>query len=267
MNFPLRARLGHVIAAVVCLATIADVNAQVTVQEPRPDPGRRGPQPPKPAMPERVVPPPLRQERQGRLFPPLDLGLLEGPDREAWQKPDQIMDALGIADGSVVADIGAGGGWFTMRLAQRVGPNGLVYAGDIQQEMIDAIRRRVERERLQNVRTVRGTETDPNLPRGQDAVLIVNAYHEMDDPVRPQVILTLLRHIAEALKPQGRLGVVDFTPGDGGPGPAASERADAEAIVKAASAAGLKLLRREAVPPYQFLLVFGRDPAASRSAQ
>ena len=117
------------------------------------------------------------------------------------------------------------------------------------------------------VRGVRGSETDPNLPRGQDAVLIVNAYHEMDDPVRPQDIVTLLRHVAEALKPQGRLGVVDFTPGDGGPGPAANERADAEAIIRAASAAGLKLLRRETVPPYQFLLVFGRDPAASRSAQ
>ena len=67
-----------------------------------------------------------------RLFPPEDLGLLEAPDRDAWQKPEQIMDALGIADGSAVADIGAGGGWFTLRLARRVGPNGLVYAQDIQ---------------------------------------------------------------------------------------------------------------------------------------
>ena len=59
-----------------------------------------------------------------RLFPPEDLGLLEGPDRDAWQRPDQIMDALRIGDGSVVADLGAGGGWFTVRLARRVGPNG-----------------------------------------------------------------------------------------------------------------------------------------------
>ena len=204
MSVTSRARLGRVVAAVVCAATLASLDAQVTVQEPRPDPGRRGsPQPPKPGMPERVVPPPLRQERQGRLFPPLDLGLLEGPDREAWQKPDQIMDAMGIADGSVVADIGAGGGWFTMRLAQRVGPNGLVYAEDVQQEMVDAIRRRIERERVRNVRAVRGSATDPNLPRGQDAVLIVNSYHEMDDPEKPKDILTLLRRIADALKPQG----------------------------------------------------------------
>ena len=82
------------------------------------------------------------QRRQhGRLFPPEDLGLLEGPDRDAWQRPDQIMDALRIAEGSVVADLGAGGGWFTIRLARRVGPNGMVYAEDIQRQMIEAIER------------------------------------------------------------------------------------------------------------------------------
>ena len=69
--------------------------------------------------------------RHGRLFAPHNLGLLEGPDRDLWQMPGPIMDALGIAEGSVVADLGAGGGWFTIRLARRVGPNGLVYAEDI----------------------------------------------------------------------------------------------------------------------------------------
>src|SRR5688500_4715073 len=83
--------------------------------------------------------------QHGRLFKPKDLGLLEGPDRDAWQRPDQIMDELGIAEGSVVADLGAGGGWFTIRLARRVGPNGVVYAEDIQHEMIEAMKRRVER--------------------------------------------------------------------------------------------------------------------------
>src|SRR5512144_557167 len=91
--------------------------------------------------------------RHGRLFPPQDLGLLEGPDRDAWQKPEQIMDALAIADGSVVADIGAGAGWFTIRLARRVGPRGKVYAQDVQRQMLEAIRRRVAREGLQNVET------------------------------------------------------------------------------------------------------------------
>ena len=94
-----------------------------------------------------------RSPRHRELFPPQDLGLLEGPDRAAWQKPDQIMDALGIADGAHVADIGAGAGWFTIRLARRVGPNGIVYAQDVQRQMLDAIRRRVTREGLRNVQT------------------------------------------------------------------------------------------------------------------
>src|SRR5206468_4477302 len=119
---------------------------------------------------------PLNGQARGRarLFPPQDLSLLEGPDRDQWQKPDLIMDALGIADGSIVADLGAGGGWFTVRLARRVGPNGLVYAEDIQPQMIDAIKRRVQRENLGNVKTLLGTASDPQLPAGLDAVLIVD---------------------------------------------------------------------------------------------
>ena len=80
--------------------------------------------------------------QHSRLFPPEQLGSLEGPDRDAWQRPDQVMDKLLIAEGSVVADLGAGGGWFTMRLANRVGPNGIVYAEDVQPQMIEAITRR-----------------------------------------------------------------------------------------------------------------------------
>ena len=92
-----------------------------------------------------------------RLFRPEDLGQLEPPDRDAWQRPDQIMDVLGMGDGSVVADLGAGSGWFTIRLAERVGPNGLVYAEDVQRQMIEAITRRIDAIGLKNVRTVLGT--------------------------------------------------------------------------------------------------------------
>ena len=189
------------------------------------------------------------------LFPPLDLGLLDGPDRDQWQHPDQIMDALNIAEGSIVADVGAGSGWFTIRLARRVLPNGKVYAEDIQPQMIEVITRRVQREKLPNVTPVPGTATDPRLPPGLDAVLIVDVYHEVEDPV------TLLRNIARSLKTQGRIGVVDFNPGGGGPGPAPDERVDPQAVINAAAAAGLQLIKREAVPPFQFLLVFSRRQA------
>src|SRR3954447_20793567 len=118
-----------------------------------------------------------------RLFRPEDLGELEGPDRDQWQSPDKIMDALGVGEGVVVADLGAGSGWFTIRLAGRVGPNGMVYAEDIQRQMIDSITRRVEKLGLKNVKTVLGTANDPRLPAPVDAVLIVDSYHEMEQPV------------------------------------------------------------------------------------
>jgi ubiquinone/menaquinone biosynthesis C-methylase UbiE len=209
-----------------------------------------------PASPAHPAPP-AQQPAQSRsskpkLFAPLDLGLLEGPDREQWQKPDQIMDALLIADGSKVAEIGAAGGWFTIKLARRVGPNGKVFAEDIQPEMIEAIRRRVEQEGLTNVRTVLGTPKDPRLPAGLDGVLIVEVYREMDDPVE------LLKKVAASLKPQGRVGIVDFTAGGGGPGPAPEERVAPETEIQTAEAAGLQLIKREDVPPFMFLLVFGR---------
>lgn len=194
-----------------------------------------------------------QRTRHGRLFPPEDLGLLEGPDREAWQKPDQILDALGIADGAVVADLGAGSGWFTVRLARRVGPNGIVYAEDIQREMIEATERRVEREGLRNVQTILGTQNDPRLPEGRlDAVLIVDTYHEMENPV------ALLRNLARALKPQGRVGLVDYRQEDGGPGPALAERVDPEAIARDVTAAGLRLISRETFLPYQYFLIAGK---------
>jgi predicted methyltransferase len=191
----------------------------------------------------------------GRLFPPQDLGLLEGPDRDAWQKPDQIMDALGIADGAVVADIGAGAGWFTIRLARRVGPNGIVYAQDVQRQMLEATRRRVSREGLKNVQTRLGEGSLPNLPaRSLDAVLIVDTYPEVavDDRV------TFLRNLAGALKPTGRIGIVNYKPGRGGPGPAGNEgvRVAASAVESDARAAGLRVVERENLP-YQYLLVLG----------
>src|SRR5690606_31358194 len=111
-----------------------------------------------------------------RLFPPEDLGILESPDRDEWQQPERIMDALRIADGSRVADLGAGGGWFTVRLERRVGPNGRVYAEDIQRQMIDVINQRVANQRLTNVETILGSSDDPRLPGGLDAVLVVDTY-------------------------------------------------------------------------------------------
>lgn len=192
------------------------------------------------------------QPRHGRLFPPLDLGLLERPDRALWQKPDQIMDAVHVADGSTVADIGAGAGWFTIRLAQRVGPKGMVYAQDVQRLMLDAIKRRVQREGLENVTTVQAHGNDPNLPaKTLDAILMVDAYQEVDNRV------VYLRNLANALKPKGRIGIVNWKPGRGGPGPDANERVARSVVEADAAAAGLKVLAHQDLP-YQYLLVLSR---------
>jgi ubiquinone/menaquinone biosynthesis C-methylase UbiE len=203
-----------------------------------------------------LLAPVAAQQRHGRLFPPQDLGLLEGPDRDAWQRPEQIMDHLGIAEGSIVADLGAGGGWFTIRLAMRVGPNGRVYAQDIQPGMIGAINRRVDREGLKNVKTVLGTADDPQLPAPVDVVLIVDAYHEMDDPQ------TLLRNVRKSLKPGGRLGIVEFTKNGHGPGPPMEERVDPERVIRDAQAAGLRLESRGNFLRYQYLLEFVANSGA-----
>lgn len=198
---------------------------------------------------------PPQTQRRNRLFAPQDLGLLEPPDREAWQKPNQVMDALHIAEGSVVADIGAGGGWFTIRLARRVGPgpNGKVYAVDVQRLMIEAIERRVQREGLSNVQAKLGGFDDPGLPTGAlDAVLIVDALPEVDNPV------VWLRNVARSLKPQGRIGIIDYREGEGGPGPGPEERVAPREAIATAQLAGLKLLDQHTFLPYQYFLIFGK---------
>lgn len=185
-----------------------------------------------------------------RLFRPEDLSELEAPDRDEWQEPGKIMDILGIGEASVVADLGAGSGWFTIQLANRVGPNGRIYAEDVQRQMIQAIKIRVDRLGLKNVTTVLGTQSDPRLPVLVDAVLICDAYHEMEQPV------ALLRNLVKSLKPLARIGIVDFRKDGGGPGPDMEERVDPEAVIRDVEAAGLVLRSRETFLKYQYMLVF-----------
>jgi len=189
--------------------------------------------------------------QHSKLFDPTKLAELEGPDREAWQRPDRIMDELAIGERSVVADLGAGGGWFTVHLAARVGPNGRVYAEDIQPEMLQSIKRRVQRLQLRNVETQLGTSVDPRLPKDSlDAALIVDTYNELEKPV------LLLKNLAGSLKSNGRLGIVNFKKDGGGPGPLMEERIDPEQVIDDAERAGLKLKSRGDFLRYEYLLIF-----------
>jgi predicted methyltransferase len=124
--------------------------------------------------------------------------------REEWQKVDQILSAMGVRPGATVADVGAGDGFFTTRLARAVGADGRVFAVDIDEGALTRLRKRLEDEGIRNVFVVKGTATDPRLPeRTLDAALIINAYHEMTDH---QQVLVALR---SALKPDGRLVIVE----------------------------------------------------------
>lgn len=127
----------------------------------------------------------------------------DDPARDEWQKPDAVIKALALDPAYVVADIGAGTGYFTVRLARAV-PSGLAFAVDIEPKMARYIAERARAEKLPNVRTVVGSETSPNLPQPVDRVLLVNAYHHID--ARPDYF----RGLRQSLKPGARVAIIDY---------------------------------------------------------
>ena len=127
------------------------------------------------------------------------------PERESEEHPEQALDALGLKRGAVVADIGAGIGYYTWRIAERVGPGGTVYGEDIQPDMLDGLKKTVQAHRLTNVRAVLGTVQDPNLPANSlDLALLVDVYHEFSEPQK------MLDRIRDSLKPGGRLVLLEY---------------------------------------------------------
>ncbi|MGH9790457.1 MAG: class I SAM-dependent methyltransferase [Candidatus Acidiferrales bacterium] len=126
------------------------------------------------------------------------------PGRDRWQRPHEVMDELALAAGSAVADIGAGRGYFTFRLAERVGKEGKVYAVDLDERDLGRIRNRAKRENLTQIETVHGAAADPRLPADSvDAIIVVNAYHEMRD------YDAMLQGMFRALRRGGRLAIID----------------------------------------------------------
>jgi SAM-dependent methyltransferase len=136
---------------------------------------------------------------------------LTRPDREEAEQPERVLDELKVAPGSAVADLGAGNGYFTLRLARRVGASGRVLAVEIQQEMLDLLKIRMEKEALKNIDLVLSTENDPRLaPASVDLVLMVDVYHELSDP---RAVLATVR---KALRPKGRIALVEYRGEDPG---------------------------------------------------
>ncbi len=159
------------------------------------------------------------------------LSIFEDPKRAEKLQIDRVMDLLAIRDGSAVADIGAGSGWFTVRAARRVGPQGLVYAVEINEEYVNHIKSRAEKESFSNIRAILGKEDDPLLPAASvDSILLLKTYHEFAKP------LTMLRAMHKALRRDGLLGIIDRN------GTGDDHGLDRDAVVKEASRAGFSLV-------------------------
>lgn len=150
-----------------------------------------------------------RHPVSGRVIAPV-MGVggapwLDRPERDAEENTARAIEALDLGPGMVVADIGAGSGYYTVRMAARVGPTGRVYATDIQPGMLQILERRVTEAGLGNVQPVLGLADDPKLPKGAiDLALMVDVYHELSSP---QVFVRRLR---ESLKPDGRLVLIEY---------------------------------------------------------
>ena len=144
-------------------------------------------------------------ERQTELVDPRDAGWFYRPERIESEKPEELLDLLGIKEGDVVADIGAGAGVFSLRAAERVGRTGKVLAVDVQPEMIDGLRMMMEKFGHDNIVPILGHVDDPKLAADSvDHVLIVMSYHEFSHPVE------MMRHVRKAMKRDAQMLIVEY---------------------------------------------------------
>ena len=178
------------------------------------------------------------------------------------EQPEAMLDALKIPQGATVADVGAGAGYHSIRLAQRVGPQGTVLASDVQPEMLRMLEANARTAGVTNIKPVRSTQVDPKLPEGKvDLILMVDVYHECSDPE------TTLKGLSKALKPRGRLVLVEF------------RGEDPDVPIKPEHKMTVAQVRREIEPqgfvfkesleflPWQHVIIFEKPVAADSEAK
>jgi ubiquinone/menaquinone biosynthesis C-methylase UbiE len=177
---------------------------------------------------------------------------LEREGRAETERPDEVIAAMKLRDGEVVAEIGCGTGFFSRRLARAVGPHGKVYAEDIQPEMLDLLQKYATQDGDANIVTVLGSETDPKLPEGRmDWILLVDVYHELQEPA------PMLSKIRKALKPGGRIALVEYrAEDDSALHISPPHRMSVEQILREWRPAGFELAERIETLPSQHLLIF-----------
>ena len=177
----------------------------------------------------------------------------DDPARDDWQLPARVIEALALSPTASVADIGAGTGYFSVRIARAI-PRGTVYASDVEPSMVDYIRKRAVGDGLTNIVPVLAGAETPKLPRPVDMVLIVDTYHHL--PNRP----VYFRNLKKSLTSAGRVAVVDFRK-DAPDGPPPEFRFEADQIVAEMAQAGYRLDRKHDFLPRQHFLIFRPEPA------
>jgi SAM-dependent methyltransferase len=179
---------------------------------------------------------------------------LERSEREIEEMPETALDKIGIREGMTVADVGAGVGYFTVRLGQRVGPTGKVYAVDVQPEMLSIMKQRAAKAKLKNIVPILGSESDPKLPPASaDLILLVDVYHEFSQPQK------MLERMRDALKNDGRLILLEYRKEDPHI-PVRSEHKMSVAEAKAElEAEGFRLEKVLSDLPRQHILIFRKD--------
>jgi ubiquinone/menaquinone biosynthesis C-methylase UbiE len=179
---------------------------------------------------------------------------LEREGRDETQQPEKVLDALQIAPGSTVADVGAGTGYFSLRLAKRVGPQGRVLATDIQPQMLALLRANMEKAGVQNVELILATPTDAKLPSGQlDLVLLVDVYHELEYPEET------LAQLRQALKPQGRLMLIEYRGEDSAVPIKPDHKMTLHKVKEEVEPMGFRMQQVFDFLPQQHLIVFVKD--------
>jgi ubiquinone/menaquinone biosynthesis C-methylase UbiE len=177
---------------------------------------------------------------------------LEDPERMAWQKPDEVVAALELAPGAVACDLGAGPGYFALRMARAVGPAGRVHAVDVEPRMLEVLERRVREAGASNVVPHLAKAGDTAPPEPCDLVLLVNAFHHFPDGAGA------LRRLAASLKPGGRIANVDFREGELPVGPPPEYKVSRAAFLAAAEAAGLEVAAEKTFLPHQYFVILRR---------
>ena len=174
--------------------------------------------------------------------------VFDDPKRDAWQKPHEVIQALALEPGAVVADIGSGTGYFAVRLANMV-PRGRVYGVDIEPDMVKYLAERAKREKRDNVTAVAGAPGDPKLPEKADLILMVDVFHHIDDRAG------YFRKLRSSLKPGGRIAIIDFRL-DSPEGPPRAARIAPQRVIAELEGAGYALARQHGFLPSQYFLVF-----------